>query len=517
MRMAYLLLPVIALAAGMASAAPRTWTSANGKFTIQAELVTVKDDKVELRKADGDTIEVPLRKLCEADWRYACASRARPDDGKLPAGLTTIKLELKQLPQSPTDARQQDFMNYWVNSQRFFIDLHDRAARFNFDRRAQEADFRRLVREEPAKYNSEHPLRIVAKLGGREYPLVIDAKDADSQQYDRLYFDRNRNGDLARGAPIDVPSSGQSVGRSASFSRVDLALDADGAKYDYSFRVNAYSRMAKGFAYASVQLSAAAYREGTIILDGKPRQIALLDFNSNGRFDDLAKFDSGRSEPRERIYCEPGDMLVLDPAQTNGIFSHDVTRSNNRHYLSTLANLDSHFFEVKVTPSGDTLTLTPLAAPMGKVATSFDQCAMVLNGERGIVSILAEKDHPALLPGGKWRLLAYTIRQAAIEPGVTEGANRVCYVSAAGSMNAPLLQVTSDATTTLPIGPPYRPEVRAQFRKGTGEVSLGMTLVGVGGEICTDMNVRGKRPGSPKLTITTTAGDVVERGFFKYG
>ena len=118
------------------------------------------------------------------------------------------------------------------------------------------------------------------------------------------------------------------------------------------------------------------------------------------------------SAGRESSSTDIGDMLVLDPGDAAGD-AGDVTQSKNFHYLSKLLNLDGRFFEVKVTPAGDTLTLTPLAAPLGKVATSFDQCRAVLSGERGVVSICAEKDRPALLPAGQWRLLAYTIQQTA--------------------------------------------------------------------------------------------------------
>jgi hypothetical protein len=84
-------------------------------------------------------------------------------------------------------------------------------------------------------------------------------------------------------------------------------------------------------------------------------------------------------------------------------------------------------------------------------------------------------------------------------------------------MNTPVLKVTKNATARLSIGPPYKPVVRVQFRKDKDHVNLGLTLVGVGGEMCTDMNIRGNRPARPQLTITTPDGKVVERGSFEYG
>ena len=45
----------------------RTWTDKTGRFTVDAELVEVKDDKAFLRKADGGVIGVPISTLSEVD------------------------------------------------------------------------------------------------------------------------------------------------------------------------------------------------------------------------------------------------------------------------------------------------------------------------------------------------------------------------------------------------------------------------------------------------------------------
>lgn len=49
----------------------RTWTSAGGKFSVDAQLEAVADGIVSLkRNDDGTTIKVELAKLCEADRKY---------------------------------------------------------------------------------------------------------------------------------------------------------------------------------------------------------------------------------------------------------------------------------------------------------------------------------------------------------------------------------------------------------------------------------------------------------------
>lgn len=59
----------------LAAAAPdepelRTWKDSTGVFSVEASLVSLTDGKVELKKADGTTVSVPLERLSESDQAY---------------------------------------------------------------------------------------------------------------------------------------------------------------------------------------------------------------------------------------------------------------------------------------------------------------------------------------------------------------------------------------------------------------------------------------------------------------
>ena len=54
----------------IAQAEVRKWTDTTGGYSVQAELVGVKEGKVQLRKADGRVISVALEKLSVADQEY---------------------------------------------------------------------------------------------------------------------------------------------------------------------------------------------------------------------------------------------------------------------------------------------------------------------------------------------------------------------------------------------------------------------------------------------------------------
>lgn len=53
----------------------RTWTSANGKFTVEASLVRIQDDSVVLLKKDGKVVTVPLSQLSANDRRFVQSRR----------------------------------------------------------------------------------------------------------------------------------------------------------------------------------------------------------------------------------------------------------------------------------------------------------------------------------------------------------------------------------------------------------------------------------------------------------
>jgi hypothetical protein len=53
----------------------RRWTSADGRFTVEAEFVAASGDKITLKKKSGDQVEIPLAKLSKADQEYVAGRR----------------------------------------------------------------------------------------------------------------------------------------------------------------------------------------------------------------------------------------------------------------------------------------------------------------------------------------------------------------------------------------------------------------------------------------------------------
>jgi hypothetical protein len=336
---------------------------------------------------------------------------------------------------------------------------------------------------------------------------------------------------------------GYPAGYSAfSFPRVDLTLEADGTKIEYAFVVTGYCHSQylnekQLYQYVSASLHAAAYREGEIALDGKKLRIVVTDYNSNGRFDDLPAIDDSVRYADGSVYLRPGDMIYVDPKPEKQVYGYDPTTSDEAHHLAKTVKIGDRFYSLRIPPAGDTLTLEPSSLAIGHVRNPNPGYRALVYGDQGTLKISGDAEGRSALPVGRWKLLLYTLdrtsagepaKQAGKEPSSLQAAADAMYrgeqtagprptlVSARAQRDYPAVEVRTGETADLRFGPPYTPKVSGTV--GPGEkVSLGMSLVGEGGEVCSNLIVAGSRPGRPEFTITDPDGKVVERGSFEYG
>ncbi len=457
-----------------------------------------------------------------------------------------------------------------------------------FGGQADVPKFADVIKKEPEKYQAKHPVRGVFKLGSQSFGYVLDSsvkkpddekkkgeekkaeaeaeesggllsslsrmltgrkaapKQAKSFQvvpYDRLYFDLDHDGDLTDEKVIEAQST-QSYGSNdyfaTSFPRIDVAIEIDSTKMDYAFTLTANSQGSGSHGYLSGSVNAAAYREGEITLAGKKHRLVLIDFNSNGRFDDESEINSSVRMADGQVYVTQGDRLYVDPDLNEASRSaYDLTANDDCHPVGKFTQLDGRFYELTVSPAGDKLTLEPSDVGVGYVSNPNQNYSAVVYGDRGLVKIRSDESGMAPLPIGPWKLQAYTLDRTGMEepkkadsesetsilglltealgPTMAARAPRSTIVSATATMKYEAVEVNKDGTVELPFGPPYRPAVDVQYPQGSNQVSLGMSLIGSADEICTDMQINGARPGKPEFSITTADGKKVADGVFEYG
>ncbi len=66
----------------------RKWTAAKGGYSVEAELVEVKDGKLLLKRTDGNVITVPLEILSEADRQYVASLEKETPPAETPPAET---------------------------------------------------------------------------------------------------------------------------------------------------------------------------------------------------------------------------------------------------------------------------------------------------------------------------------------------------------------------------------------------------------------------------------------------
>jgi hypothetical protein len=490
--------------------------------------------------------------------------------GAAGAAAETWTLELKRLEGSSTNPAEN---LYQPQSPQHFYMMKGRTGD------PQSAAFKKIVTKEP-NYKSADPFRGIVKLGSREFAFVIDlsvpeSKEKATNEKDetkgakadaatakkkpkankppqtspavaQLYFDFNHNGDLSDDKVIVGQGQASGDGSNSSFvnvsfPRIDVAIDVNGAPVQSSFLVKANSQMSSNFGYMSVQFGAAAYRTAEITLDGKKHRVALIDSNSNGRFDDAMGIRKESRESKGPLYPELGDVLLIDAEQSAGRASGENESMSDplglgyRRYVSKLILIDGRYYDIKITPAGDKLTLEPSSLALGSITIPIDGLSAILYSGDSFLGIHGDKGAAIPMPEGQWKLVVYTIVKAEAKPDpsakiATEkdakqqppriAGLRVSMAAAMGRADGKPVKVVKGETVSLPFGPPYKPVVTASNAgqpKGAGQLALEMALVGSGGEVCAYLMCNGDRPAKPKFTITDPQGKVVQKGSFEYG
>ena len=502
----------------------REWKSKNGKFSALAEFVNCIDGEVQLRKPDGSELAVDKKLLSAIDQRWIAdelrrlheeegdstpdkadkpdkKDKAAAQDVTGPIDDQDIAMKLVRLEQNGKGKKKSrakgsvpsDYIFRLTAPQQFCL-------QFKKGNADNETDFLNAVKTQP-KYNAPLPFRGLAKLGSGKYCFALDLAKSQSTGYDRLYFDKNGNGDLTDDKPIDASSvTTPSPGMVQSqFPAVDVSLDVDGKTLDYAFIMNAICRRSATDAYATASLYAAVVREGSIAQGNKQTKLLLVDHNSNGRFDDTVTIQPSGT-PAE------GDLLLVNPNPKNNL-SADATMGRDRNFVSKTVCLGKDFYRMEVTPSGESVKLTPTKLDLGNVSNSSPGYRTVLFCEDyGVLMLGGMKDQKIPLPTGEWKVLNYTIDTGGAGTSVT----------ATFGDEPSSVTVEKAKTVKLPFGAPYHAVVTAH-RTNASQVSLSLAISGVGGERCTSFYINKSRPPKPLFVVKDKDGKAVHQGSFEYG
>ncbi|MBN1909132.1 MAG: hypothetical protein JW818_05280 [Pirellulales bacterium] len=532
----------------------RDWTSRDGLFKTRAKLVQIDRGKVQLEKSDGKKLEVPFNQLSDDDrqWLKAELRRRRtvettpdkptptdrdgkdetqekgpakdepkdkdtPDEGEPSRdveitgelGKQTVPMELVALDPSKDGKKQKqtkisrpmaDYLRTLTNPQSFFVQVGGPVNRGRDDL------WQQTVNKEP-EYVAPAPFFGVAKFGASNVAFALDAVAKNAQGYDRGYFDLNGNGDLTDDSPVVALNVQSKAGYSQSnFPPAELPLRLDGRETTHPFALSIGCRQTDQTALANAWLYSAAVRQGQILQGKKPVRLVLVDHNSNGRFDDRVSIQRAGG----KLNVTEGDLLLVNPNPGNRRFA-GATMGRDRFFVSSTVCIGKHFYKLDVSPSGDRLSLEPTEMALGSVTNSSPAYrAVVYSDEHGVLVVGGTKGQKVPLPTGKWKVAQYTIDASAF----TGGARTAISATFA---DAKEITVTKEKTTELPLGAPFRAVVTASPDPKKKGVNLSLSILGVGGERCTQFYVNGQKPPEPRFEIRDKDGKAVYQGQFEYG
>ena len=368
------------------------------------------------------------------------------------------------------------------------------------------------------------------RWASQKFGFVLDQKDEKSKGYDRLYFDRNGNGDLTDDQPIDAASTKQLPLIVASY-----------AAEPFSPRGPEHRR---GRQEAELLL---LLRADHLRLGGRPIRLGVVDGGrvpAGGNHPGREEMEGRAAGPQQQRPLRRPDVAPRERPGRRTANSIPTTatcccwtrrnpplpgRGAGRLPASPssisgkINGLDGKLYEFKVSPRGDELTVTPSAVPLGKIASPHAPCTLELIGQQGYLSLDLEKSGAAEVPAGQWRLLSYTLTVENWQPPAKEedqekrrprrrtprrrrgtkearpavvalegpagdallgpsldlagplyGPATTSQLSAQGTVNGKPITVEAGKTTTLKFGPPYKAAAKlAYVQRGAGRAFAG--------------------------------------------
>ncbi|MFQ6130416.1 MAG: hypothetical protein ACE5R4_00105 [Armatimonadota bacterium] len=345
---------------------------------------------------------------------------------------------------------------------------------------------------------------------------------------DRLYFDSDGDNDLTDERPLGgrpvVSDSDATVPRYMVFPATAIGAVLEGKRLPYHIRIAAPRRypmrLLRSFSGA-IEVPAYAvsscYYEGRIRLGGRAVRVAVLDANSDGRFDARGYLPEGGAYPTR------GDTLIVSERAGRPIRPYKAG-ADERQMLGRYLAFGGEYYQIQVAPGGTPVGVYAEKAKVGVIAASQADADVRLANADGVLDLRVDTEG-VRVPAGSYHMLSCALRR-------TDGDDREWALACRpASSEATTVEVTAGATAPIPAGPPllWSLAVDTEQRVAVGgtvapggegtapAVGLSLRLAAQGGMRVTGITVNGKRPSEPKLRIKDATGKVVHEAAFHYG
>ena len=381
------------------------------------------------------------------------------------------------------------------------------------------------------EFISPMPLFSFVQLGDARLLAALDRQSPSDPHYNRLFFDRNQNGDLTDDEPL--AGKPETYGRenyfSCSFPPVDLEIPVRGQPMPYCLCLRIHGTMPSPEAAASNDpdrlrnltfslLSHCSYL-GEFALAGTAYHLALADSTGNGLFGDSLRLSDGRYW--DGRLNATGDSLFLTTA--------DRFEYADGLLLGDFLALGKQLFHVRLDLPARRLTLEPVPDSTGTLELPAPMRSLTLVSvpdEKGLMIVRSDTRVP--VPAGDWRLVAYQLLKK-------DAWGDEWSLQARGNADAPAVGVPPNGTALLAAGEPLHatieiPEYYLERAAAQGSLRMSLRLAGNLSESISDLrrisgtNTQHKmaprdanRPEAAAYRIIRPDGERVTSGSFEYG
>ena len=348
---------------------------------------------------------------------------------------------------------------------------------------------------------SKRPLYGTLEFGGPEAVpcvFVLDESMGTGSGYDSLRVDANLNQDLSDEPRIAATSN--SGGSQPDFASVEIMVGYEGGRRPYHIRIYSFGSTERMYIYT------AGYTEGKVSFGGNTYNVALVDDNCNGLFNDACAVPDGvRQSGAVRA---TGDTMVID-LNGDGKFDKSFYDTPELYHVGKYISFGSKCYEMSIAPDGRSITVTETDAPLGYISTGHGQFSVELLGEHGALK-LAGGTRRTKVPAGAYRFAGCSFEQE-------DESGAPWRIVGQGDWSQATVDVASGKNTSLEFGPPLTAEISAS-RNGN-QFSFGLQVKGQGGEVFSPSNFQknGAPAPVPHLEIRDDKGIVIAKAQFAYG
>jgi len=376
------------------------------------------------------------------------------------------------------------------------------------------------------KYRSRMPIYAVATLGNdgdNRYTVVVDESGGTGRGYDILYVDRNNNENLTDDPRIvgRIRRQGTSS-TTGNFGPVGVMVEYDDRTVPYYFSVSyqryggqSIRRGARFVENMNLSLQPSGYYAGVVSFGGSKHRIAVIDFNSNGLFNEYFKPRSGVAGSGGSFYAI-GDQILID-ANSDGRFERGYPNNKELYPYAKYVQVDGKWCSLDIAPRGGKVEVRNPSMKLGtiRIPAQLGSCSLQLVSVNGILKF-EETGNEFQVPTATYQFYGHTME-------VKHSSGNWRY-DTRGTASGKKFEVAEDTVLPLRFGPPLLLNLSYSTRgpggtqpKAGDTIQLSLTFSGQGGEQYTNIMKNGTRPPAPTYKIVDEAGKIVDKGTFEYG